>query len=69
MVMLDNGVVAPAPNGNDPIVTLGLQEMDPSFNDYLVAASSSDNKRRDDAAGPERRSEPTNSCHCQWMFK
>jgi hypothetical protein len=69
MVMLDNGMIAPAPNGNDPIVTLGLQEMDPSFDDYLVASSVSSKGRRDDSGGAERRGEPANSCHCQWMFK
>jgi hypothetical protein len=73
MVMLDNGVIAPAPNGNDPIVTLGLQENDPSYDDYMAAAalssSSSRKGRRDEAAGFERRDEPSNSCHCQWMFK
>jgi hypothetical protein len=69
MVMLDNGMVAPAPNGNDPIVTLGLQEMDPSFDDYLVASSVSSKGRHDDSGGAERRGEPANSCHCQWMFK
>ena len=69
MVMLDNGVIAPAPNGNDPIVTLGLQEMDPSFDDYRVASLATRNGRRDDAGAAGRRGEPSNSCHCQWMFK
>jgi hypothetical protein len=43
--------------------------MDPSFDDYLVASSVSSKGRRDDSGGAERRGEPANSCHCQWMFK
>lgn len=64
MVLLDNGKVAPAPNGNDPVVSLWLQEQDPSYDDYYDITSSSQSKR-----DVRRRSDPSDSCHCQWMFK
>lgn len=64
MVLLDNGKIAPAPNGNDPAVSLWLQEQDPSYDDYFDAMYSSQSKR-----DIRRRSDPSDSCHCQWMFK
>ncbi|KAH6616592.1 hypothetical protein C7974DRAFT_48027 [Boeremia exigua] len=62
MVLLDNGRIAPAPNGNDPAVALWLQEQDPTYDEYNLA--SVQNKR-----DVERRGDPSDSCHCQWMFK
>lgn len=65
MVLLDNGMIAPAPNGNDPAVALWLQEQDPRYSEYFPAASATAQSKRD----VERRSDPSDSCHCQWMFK
>jgi hypothetical protein len=64
MVLLDNGRIAPAPNGNDLNVLLWLQEKDPKYSDYFSATAQN---KRDVAIEP--RGDPSNSCHCQWMFK
>ncbi|KAF2633641.1 hypothetical protein BU25DRAFT_356183 [Macroventuria anomochaeta] len=64
MVLLDNGKIAPAPNGNDPVLMLWLQEQDPSYAEYFTATASAQSKR-----DVERRGDPADSCHCQWMFK
>ncbi|KAJ4354916.1 hypothetical protein N0V95_003381 [Ascochyta clinopodiicola] len=69
MVLLDNGKIAPAPNGNDPIVTLWLQERDPSWADYFAATTATAQNKREAAASVGRRGDPSDSCHCQWMFK
>lgn len=61
MVLLDNGRIAPAPK-NDPAVALWLQEQDPGYDEYNLASAQS---KRD----IERRGDPADSCHCQWMFK
>ncbi len=63
MVLLDNGRIAPAPNGNDPTVALWLQEQDPSYAEYFAA---SEQTKREAML---RRNDPAHSCHCQWMFK
>lgn len=65
MVLLDNGKIAPAPNGNDPAVALWLQEQDPSYAEYFSTTTAAADSKRD----IERRSDPADSCHCQWMFK
>ena len=67
MVLLDNGEIAPAPNGNDPITALWLQEQDPSWAEYWSETPTTQSKR--DAVSVERRGDPPDSCHCQWMFK
>ena len=59
-VLLDNGKIAPSPNGDNPAVMLWLQEQDPSYDEYFPAATIS---------SVQRRSDPSDSCHCQWMFK
>jgi hypothetical protein len=69
MVLLDNGQIAPAPNGNDPIVTLWLQEQDPSYAEYFSATTTTVQNKRDADLQMERRGDPADSCHCQWMFK
>ena len=65
MVLLENGNIAPAPNGNDPAVALWLQEQDPSYEEYFSVMTATTQSKRD----VERRSDPSDSCHCQWMFK
>jgi hypothetical protein len=65
MVLLDNGEITPAPNGNDPAVALWLQEQDPSYSEYFTTTSTTTQSKRD----VERRADPSDSCHCQWMFK
>lgn len=65
MVLLDNGKIAPAPNGNDPTVALWLQEQDPSYSEYFATTTTTAQNKRD----VERRGDPSDSCHCQWMFK
>lgn len=67
MVLLDNGKIAPAPNGDNPVLSLWLQEQDPSYAEYFAATTTSQGKR--DTVTVARRDDPPDSCHCQWMFK
>jgi hypothetical protein len=68
MVLLDNGKIAPATNSNDAPKRIWLQESDPTYEEYFAAqATSTSNTRRD--TDLQRRSDPSDACHCQWMFK
>jgi hypothetical protein len=68
MILLDNGKIAPATNGNDGPKKIWLQEVDPTYDDYYAAqATSTGNTKRD--ADLRGRSDPNDACHCQWMFK
>jgi hypothetical protein len=68
MILLDNGKIAPATLGSDATRKIWLQEQDPSYEEYFAAQStSSGNRRRDEAL--QRRADPSDACHCQWMFK
>jgi hypothetical protein len=64
MVLLDNGKIATAASGN----RIWLQESDPTYEEYFAAqATASANSKRGVVA--QRRSDPSDACHCQWMFK
>jgi hypothetical protein len=67
MILLDNGRIAPATTGVGPKKIL-LQEVDPTYDEYFAAqATPTSNTKRDmDLRG---RSDPSDACHCQWMFK
>jgi hypothetical protein len=68
MVLLDNGKIAPATNGNDATKRIWLQEHDPTYEEYFAAqATATGNKRREEVV--QRRGDPNDACHCQWMFK
>ncbi|KAH7078022.1 hypothetical protein BKA63DRAFT_509514 [Paraphoma chrysanthemicola] len=68
MVLLDNGRIAPALNGNDGPKKILLQEVDPSYEKYFQArATPTGNAKRE--VGLFERSDPSDACHCQWMFK
>jgi hypothetical protein len=67
MVMLDNGKIAPASEGNAAEKQIPLQEIFPDYDDVWAARpSQTSNLRRDGLRG---RSDPSSACHCQWMFK
>lgn len=68
MVLLDNGRITPAPNGNDGPKKVWLQAVDPSYEEYFAAEATPTGKRKRDMV-LERRSDPSDACHCQWMFK
>ncbi|KAH7400970.1 hypothetical protein DE146DRAFT_612395 [Phaeosphaeria sp. MPI-PUGE-AT-0046c] len=68
MILLDDGKITPATSSNDVPKKIWLQESDPTYEDYFAAQTTgTSNKRRD--ASPQRRSDPSDACHCQWMFK
>ncbi|KAI8937066.1 hypothetical protein NX059_006284 [Plenodomus lindquistii] len=68
MLLLDNGVITTASNGNNGPLRIWLQEQDPSYEDY-IAASQYDHRKRDALMSDVlRRGDPSDSCHCQWMF-
>jgi len=74
MLLLDNGQITPAPAPNDSPIRIWLQESDPSYQEYFAAQSTeaptSDKKgKRQSPSGMQRRSDPPDACHCQWMFK
>ncbi|KAL6705754.1 hypothetical protein ACN47E_006391 [Coniothyrium glycines] len=67
MVLLDDGQIAPAPNGKDSPTRIWLQESDPSYEDFINAQpSQSGNSKRDEF---QKRGDPADACHCQWMFQ
>lgn len=67
MVLLDNGEITPAPNGKDSPLRIWLQELDPSFEEYFAAQpSQTANAKREEV---QKRTDPSDACHCQWMFK
>lgn len=73
MVLLNNGIIAPAPNGNNGPVRIWLQEQDPSYDTTVSSqqpmATSTVKGKRETIPSIGKRLEPSNACHCQWMFK
>jgi hypothetical protein len=68
MQLLENGQLALASSENGP-VTVRLQEEDPgmdAWSDTAPPDPSSTGRRRRDVG---KRSDPSDSCHCQWMFQ
>jgi hypothetical protein len=75
MVLLDNGEITSAPSPNDSPIRIWLQETDPSYEEYFARPTPTETStadRRDKrqlSVQHERRSDPPDACHCQWMFK
>ena len=75
MFLLDNGQITIAPNGDDGPIRVLLDEQDPTFDEYLSVQPTQTadvqvaNNKRGTARQKQRRSDPSNACHCQWMFK
>ncbi|CAE7213791.1 hypothetical protein CFE70_009691 [Pyrenophora teres f. teres 0-1] len=74
MLLLDNGEITPAPSPNDSPIRIWLQESDPSYQQYFAAQSteappSGSRSKRQTSPRIQRRSDPPDACHCQWMFK
>jgi len=74
MLLLDNGDIRPAPSPNDSPIRIWLQESDPTYQEYFAAQSAGaltpDSKsKRQSSPSIQRRSDPPDACHCQWMFK
>jgi hypothetical protein len=74
MLMLDNGEITSAPSPNDSPIRIWLQESDPSYEEYFAAQPSQaitfDRKsKREGTVDIQRRLDPSDACHCQWMFK
>ncbi|KAH9871840.1 hypothetical protein J1614_006098 [Plenodomus biglobosus] len=68
MLLLDNGRMTTAPNGNNGPLRVWLQEQDPTYEEYIAASQDNDRKRTGRADHIVRRSDPSSACHCQWMF-
>jgi hypothetical protein len=73
MVLLDNGQIATAPGPNDSPIRIWLQESDPSYDEYIAAQPSStdtprNKDKRQSSSQMQRRLDPSDACHCQWMF-
>jgi hypothetical protein len=70
MVLLDNGEITSAPSPNDSPIRIWLQESDPGYDEYATETSiASGRDKRQLSLPKERRSDPSDACHCQWMFK
>lgn len=77
MQLLDNGQIAPASGSNGGSVIVYLQEQDPPMNEFYnpppgppPSPSPSQNatkKRRGEEI--RKRTDPSDACHCQWMFQ
>jgi hypothetical protein len=74
MLLLDNYEITTAPAPNDSPIRIWLQELDPSYEEYFAAQPSQtitfDRKgKRESSPDIQRRMDPSDACHCQWMFK
>ncbi|KAF1842476.1 uncharacterized protein K460DRAFT_409885 [Cucurbitaria berberidis CBS 394.84] len=74
MLLLDNGKMTLAPNSNDSPTRIWLQETDPSYEEYYSTqpTQTGDAKRKSKrslAPEKQKRRDPSDACHCQWMFK
>jgi hypothetical protein len=68
MVLLDNGKIAIAPNGNNGPNTISLEESTPDYDRVWAARATGTVKAKRDG-GLHERGDPPSACHCQWMFK
>lgn len=75
MQLLDNGQFTVASGNDGNPVTVLLQEQDPDMRDFFASSlappASSSTKtsgRKRQAQNLQKRTDPTDSCHCQWMF-
>jgi len=75
MLLLDNGQFTVAPGNNGNPVTVLLQERDPEMRDFYpsslappTSSSTKASKRKRQGQNPQKRTDPADSCHCQWMF-
>ncbi|KAF9739882.1 hypothetical protein PMIN06_006047 [Paraphaeosphaeria minitans] len=72
MQLLDNGQITPASGSNGGNVIVWLQESDPSMEEFYGAPPGSSPSSTEAAKvrrQQERRSDPSDACHCQWMFQ
>jgi hypothetical protein len=76
MVLLDNGEITAAASPNDSPIRILLQETDPSYDEYFAVEPTATETLTPDRRGKrqlsipkQRRDDPTDACHCQWMFK
>lgn len=78
MRLLDDLNLVPAVDGAGTPIRIFLTEEDPSFQEFLQPGSSSATatattasglSRRSDLVNLERREDPPDACHCQWMFQ
>ncbi|CAI6340556.1 unnamed protein product [Periconia digitata] len=74
MQLLDNGQLSPVTNSNGDKIVVRLQEQDPSIDEYTrdrsidpspTTLTTTTRKR----ARLDRRRDPPDACHCQWMFQ
>jgi hypothetical protein len=65
MQLLDSGELAPAYDSSGNTIIVKLQESDPSMSQFSQAAGTTTAS----PTGLEKRKDPSNACHCQWMFQ
>ncbi|KAF2244048.1 hypothetical protein BU26DRAFT_92441 [Trematosphaeria pertusa] len=77
MQLLDDGRLSQASSGNGGPILVWLQEQDPTFEEFFAGdnppsssasaspTSASQRKRRE----LDKRTDPSDACHCQWMFQ
>ncbi|KAF2445169.1 hypothetical protein P171DRAFT_290541 [Karstenula rhodostoma CBS 690.94] len=72
MQLLDNGRITPASGSNGGNVIVWLQESDPAIREFSGALSSPPSSSTENTKARRqqgRRSDPSDACHCQWMFQ
>jgi len=65
MQLLDSLELAPAYDSSGNTIIVKLQESDPSMSQFSQAAGTTTAS----PTGLEKRGDPSNACHCQWMFQ
>lgn len=71
MLLLENGQITVAPGNNGNPITVPLQEQDPEMGAFLAppprnGPNTNATGRRD---ALQKRTDPADACHCQWMFQ
>ncbi|PVI04834.1 hypothetical protein DM02DRAFT_611190 [Periconia macrospinosa] len=67
MQLLDNGKLSPMTTTKGDSIVVLLQEQDPRLEDYNQNSDSSPTTRR--KLRLDKRRDPPDACHCQWMFQ
>ncbi|KAF1953608.1 hypothetical protein CC80DRAFT_357507, partial [Byssothecium circinans] len=73
MQLLDNGKLSPTTGGNGGAVIVFLQEQNPNMQNFLQVRPTSPAPSSSNTAGKvkrqlKKRVDPSDACHCQWMF-
>ncbi|KAF2867555.1 hypothetical protein BDV95DRAFT_610475 [Massariosphaeria phaeospora] len=65
MLLLDNGQLTESQSASGDPIKVFLQEEDPTLDEFFAGDAPGRRKRR----ALQERGDPSDACHCQWMFQ